>query len=142
MNGFSDGFQIIARLPIIDLIPMVVLPAFWVVMCLYFCARCALRGMPRTERIDRIAKSPYLPRIILEFGYSMFTLPIEICLRFGITPNLLTVGSLVFTIGAAVSFTLGHFSFGGWVLFFAFTLDAWDGIVARKTNRSSVAGEF
>jgi CDP-diacylglycerol--glycerol-3-phosphate 3-phosphatidyltransferase len=142
MNAISEGIANISRLPVIDLIPMIVLPSFWVVMCLYFCLRSALFGMPRTERIDKLVKSPYLPRVILEFGYWMFTLPIAICLKLGITPNMLTVGSLLVTIGAAIAFTLGHFSFGGWVLFLAFTMDAWDGIIARKTGRSSVAGEF
>jgi CDP-diacylglycerol--glycerol-3-phosphate 3-phosphatidyltransferase len=142
MLDFANGIQVLSHLPRIDLVPMIALPLFWVVMCVYFCVRSAIFGMPRTARIDKIAKSPYLPRIIMEFGYWMFTLPIAVCLRLGITPNMLTIGSLIVTVAAAVAIGLGHFSVGGWTLFLAFMMDAWDGIVARQTGVSSIAGEF
>jgi CDP-diacylglycerol--glycerol-3-phosphate 3-phosphatidyltransferase len=98
--------------------------------------------MPPTARLDKVARSPYLPRVIMEFGYWMFTLPIAACLKLGITPNMLTFASLGLTAAAAVAIGMGHFALGGWTLFLAFMFDAWDGIVARATNRSSVAGEF
>src|SRR4030095_1510619 len=62
--------------------------------------------------------------------------------RLGRTPNMITPLSLVFTVAAAALFGMGRFAEGGWALLFGFMCDAWDGIVARKTNRSSVAGEF
>ena len=130
------------RMPLIDLIPLLGLPAFWISSFLFFCGLCAVRGMPRTERIDRVAKSPYLPRIFLEFGYWMFTIPIKLFIALGITANTVTVLSLVATFAAAVALGAGYFALGGWTLFFAFTLDAWDGIIARKTGTTSVAGEF
>src|SRR5262249_35768446 len=97
MNGLGGLTAHFAHYPAIELIPLLGFPAFWVVMCIYFCVKSAIVGMPRTARIDRIAKSPYMPRIIMEFGYWMFTLPIAICLKLRITPNMLTIGSLVFT---------------------------------------------
>jgi CDP-diacylglycerol--glycerol-3-phosphate 3-phosphatidyltransferase len=142
MSFFGNGVALLSRLPILDLIPMIGLPLFWVVCCLYFCARSALFGMPRTARIDKIAKSPYMPRIIMEFGYWMFTLPIKLLLKLRVTPNMLTVGSLIVTIVAAIFLGMGHFSFGGWTLFLAFTMDAWDGIIARETGVSSISGEY
>ncbi|HEX6838534.1 MAG TPA: CDP-alcohol phosphatidyltransferase family protein, partial [Polyangia bacterium] len=36
----------------------------------------------------------------------------------------------------------GHIAAGGWAMIVGFICDAWDGIVARKTNSSSMAGEF
>jgi CDP-diacylglycerol--glycerol-3-phosphate 3-phosphatidyltransferase len=55
---------------------------------------------------------------------------------------MITTLSLVFTLAAAVLFGMGRMAEGGWALIFGFICDAWDGIVARKTNTSSMAGEF
>jgi CDP-diacylglycerol---glycerol-3-phosphate 3-phosphatidyltransferase len=130
------------RMPLVDLIPLLGLPAFWIVSCLIFGVLCLIRGMPRTERIDRVAKSPYLPRFILEFGYWMFTIPVNILLWLRISANTITLASLVATFAGACALGMGYFALGGWTLFFAFTLDAWDGIIARRTGTTSVAGEF
>jgi CDP-diacylglycerol---glycerol-3-phosphate 3-phosphatidyltransferase len=116
--------------------------AFWVLMFLVFLGITAVRGMPRTARIDRVARSPYLPRVVMEFGYWMMDAPANACVRLGITPNMITTLSLVFTAGAAVLFGAGRFFEGGWALLVGFMCDAWDGIVARKTGVSSAAGEF
>lgn len=116
--------------------------AFWVAMFLVFLGVSAVRGVPRTARIDRVARSPYLPRIVMEFGYWMMDTPANACVRLGITPNMITTLSLLFTVTAAVLFGAGYFGAGGWALIFGFMCDAWDGIVARKTGVSSVAGEF
>jgi CDP-diacylglycerol--glycerol-3-phosphate 3-phosphatidyltransferase len=142
MSIFSNGVHVLSRLPAIDLIPLLGLPIFWIICFVYFWIRSAMFGMPRTARIDKIAQSPYLPRLIMEFGYWMFTLPIRAMLRLGVTPNMLTFGSLVVTIASAVAIGLGYFSVGGWTLFLAFMMDAWDGIIARETRVSSVSGEF
>ncbi len=131
-----------AHIPMLELVPLVGLPLFWIAAFFLFAFKCAIWGMPRTERIDRIAKSPYLPRIFMEFGYWMFTLPISICVKLGITANAVTVGSMLLTIAAAFAYGNGAFALGGWTLFFAFTCDAWDGIIARKTNTSSPSGEY
>jgi CDP-diacylglycerol--glycerol-3-phosphate 3-phosphatidyltransferase len=116
--------------------------AFWVLMFLVFLGLSAVRGVPRTARIDRVARSPYLPRVVMEFGYWMLDAPANACVRLGISPNAITLLSLVFTVAAAGLFATGRFFEGGWALLIGFMCDAWDGIVARKTNRSSQAGEF
>lgn len=116
--------------------------AFWGLMFLVFLGLSAVRGMPRTARIDRIARSPYMPRVIMEFGYWMLDAPANACVRLGVTPNTITTLSLVFTLAAAICFGAGRFFEGGWALLIGFMCDAWDGIVARKTGASSEAGEF
>jgi CDP-diacylglycerol--glycerol-3-phosphate 3-phosphatidyltransferase len=116
--------------------------AFWVLMFLVFVAITAVRGVPKTARIDRIARSPYLPRIVMEFGYWMMDAPARGFVRLGVTPNTITTLSLLFTLAAAVLLGMGRFCEGGWALIFGFICDAWDGIVARKTGTSSEAGEF
>jgi CDP-diacylglycerol--glycerol-3-phosphate 3-phosphatidyltransferase len=115
---------------------------FWVGCFLIYLLRCAIFGMERSDRIDKVWQSPWLPRIVMEFGYWMFRIPIRIFIGLGITPNMITVGSMLLTLGAAVLIGMGHFAIGGWVLLLAFTSDAWDGIVARATNNCSPSGEF
>lgn len=129
-------------LPLTVLVPLIGLPSFWVASFLVYCVKCAIWGMERTPRIDQLTKTPWLPRIVMEFGYWMFRIPVRLCILLGITPNMITLGSMVLTVVAATAVGLGHFAFGGWMILFAFTCDAWDGIVARATNTSSPAGEF
>jgi CDP-diacylglycerol--glycerol-3-phosphate 3-phosphatidyltransferase len=115
---------------------------FWIACFVVFLGISAVRGVPRTARIDRVARSPYLPRIVMEFGYWMLGAPADACVQLGISPNAITTVSLLFTVGAAIGFGCGNFFVGGWLLLIGFMCDAWDGIVARKTGRSSDAGEF
>lgn len=129
-------------LPLTVLVPLVGLPTFWVTSFLIYCVKCAIWGMDRTPRIDQLTKTPWLPRLVMEFGYWMFRIPVRLCILLGITPNMITFGSMLITVVAGVSVALGHFAFGGWMILFAFTCDAWDGIVARATNATSPAGEF
>jgi CDP-diacylglycerol--glycerol-3-phosphate 3-phosphatidyltransferase len=134
--------QVLWNLPWAVKIPLFGLPIFWIVCFLVYLLRCAIFGMERSERIDKVWESPWLPRIVMEFGYWMFRIPVRLCIALGITPNMITFGSMVLTVVGAVAIGMGHFAFGGWTLLFAFTCDAWDGIVARATNTSSVGGEF
>jgi CDP-diacylglycerol--glycerol-3-phosphate 3-phosphatidyltransferase len=116
--------------------------AFWFLMFGIFLTVSMIRGVPKTARIDRIARSPYLPRVVMEFGYWMMDAPANACVRLRIKPNTITTLSLILTVAAAVLFGGGQIAFGGWALIFAFMCDAWDGIVARKSGISSMAGEF
>jgi CDP-diacylglycerol--glycerol-3-phosphate 3-phosphatidyltransferase len=132
----------LSRLPRSSAIPLFVLPLIWTVGFSLYAVRSLVRGVPHTPRLDHIAESPTLPRVFLEFGYCMFVLPVAACVRLGVTPNQLTLASLGATLVAAVGLGLGHFGFAGWILFLAFMLDAWDGIVARQTKQVSTSGAF
>lgn len=134
--------QVLWSLPWTVKIPLFGLPLFWLTSFLVYLLRCAIFGMDRSPRIDKLWESPWLPRIVMEFGYWMFRIPVRMCIALGITPNMITVGSMILTIVAAVAVAMGHFAFGGWTLLFAFTCDAWDGIVARATNKCTKSGEF
>jgi len=129
-------------LPSTVLVPLLGLPAFWVACFLIYCVKCAIFGMDRTPRIDQVTKTPWLPRIFMEFGYWMFRIPVRFFIALGITPNMITLGSMLLTVVASIAIAMGHFGFGGWTLLLAFTCDAWDGIVARATNHCTPAGEF
>lgn len=129
-------------MPMSDALALLSLPLIWVASFVFFVLRSMVVGMPQTERIGRLSISPYLPRLVMEFGYWMFTLPIALLVRLGVSANMVTAASMLFTCGAAYCFAIGHFAIGGWTLILAFSCDAWDGIIARKTNTSSPAGEF
>jgi CDP-diacylglycerol--glycerol-3-phosphate 3-phosphatidyltransferase len=128
------------RVPLIDLLPLVALMAYTVPAFVVFLVRAD--GVARPSRLDQVPRSPYLPRVLMEFGYWVFAQPVGICRRLGIPAHAVTIASLVVTIGASVALGAGLFGVGGWVLLLAFALDAWDGILARQTGTASVEGEF
>jgi phosphatidylglycerophosphate synthase len=142
MFGTFTGGGLLWGMPQFDALALVSLPAFWVVSFVFFTLRSVLVGMPRTDRIGKLSISPYLPRLVMEFGYWMFTLPIAALVRLGVTADMVTAASVVFTVSAALAYGLGHFALGGWILLLAFSCDAWDGIIARKTGTTSPAGDF
>ena len=129
-------------LPLTILVPLVGLPAFWIFSFLIYLIRCAIFGMDRTPRLDQLTRTPWLPRVVMEFGYWMFRIPVRLCIVLGITPNMITFMSFVLTLVTALLVGMGHFGMGGWALLFAFTCDSWDGLVARATNQCTPAGEF
>lgn len=129
-------------MPAIDALALVTLPGVWVVGFVFFALRAAIFGTPQTDRIGRLSVSPYLPRVVMEFGYWMFTLPIALLVKLGVSADMVTGASVFFTVGAAVLFGMGHMALGGWTLLLAFSCDAWDGIIARKLGTTSPAGEF
>ena len=53
----------------------------------------------------------------------------------GVNPNVLTFLGLVVNFGAAVSFAVGGFRTGAFIILFAGFLDMLDGQVARRQNR-------
>src|SRR2546428_11152076 len=109
-----------------DWIGLFVFPAVWIFALLFFAVRCALRGMPRSPRLDKVAKTRVLPRFILEYGYWMMTLPVRAIVALHISADVVTYASLA---GAAVSAVLcgaGELVWGGWTLLGSFALDAMD----------------
>jgi CDP-diacylglycerol--glycerol-3-phosphate 3-phosphatidyltransferase len=130
------------NLPLVDLVPLVALSAYAVPAFVVFLVRTQLAGMPRTARIDAVPRSPYLPRLLMEYAYWVFDQPVAICRWLGLSPNTITIASLVVTVGAAIALGAGRFALGGWTLLLAFALDAWDGILARKLGTASISGEF
>jgi CDP-diacylglycerol--glycerol-3-phosphate 3-phosphatidyltransferase len=60
----------------------------------------------------------------------------------GVNPNFLTFLGLVVNFGGAVSFAVGGFRTGAFIIFFAGFLDMLDGQVARRQNRVTAFGAF
>ena len=76
-----------------------------------------------------------------QIGYYAFAEKVATPLiRVGVTPDVLTVAGVVFSIGAGVLFGLGEIFWGGIVLFFSGIMDPLDGTVARLTGKASRSG--
>ena len=89
-------------LPLTILVPLVGLPAFWIFSFLVYLIRCAIFGMDRTPRLDQLTRTPWLPRVVMEFGYWMFRIPVRLCIGLGISPNMITFMSFLMTLVTAV----------------------------------------
>src|SRR4030095_8158762 len=98
--------------------------------------------MARTPRLDKLAKSKLLPRYILEYGYWMMNLPVRAMVAVGISADMVTILSLIFSAAGMVLCGTGYFVYGGWAVFASFALDAMDGMVARLAGTSSDRGEY
>ena len=67
---------------------------------------------------------------------------VELCVRFGLSPNLVTLIGLVLVIAAGYLFAHGNFAYGllcGWIMTL---LDTVDGKLARVTVQSSALGHW
>jgi CDP-diacylglycerol--glycerol-3-phosphate 3-phosphatidyltransferase len=93
------------------------------------------------ERAARPVRTGALPDIAIEFGYWVLTPFVAVFRRLRITPNTLSLLSLPVAVLSAVTLGLGHVGIGGVLLLLAFSLDAWDGLLARETAGDGDAGE-
>ncbi|HEY5440897.1 MAG TPA: CDP-alcohol phosphatidyltransferase family protein [Gemmatimonadaceae bacterium] len=57
-------------------------------------------------------------------------------------PNTITVFGTVCTVVGGIIYATGHIKTGGWFLSLTALFDVLDGIVARRSNRSSIFGAF
>src|SRR5689334_7055485 len=99
------------------------IPTAWVALFFLYCVR-VLRGR-RYEAPALVGRSTslFLPRTLLEFGYWLYEQPVRAMARAGITANMLTYASLLFSGVAAVLIGQGRFGIGGWILLLGFTCD-------------------
>jgi CDP-diacylglycerol--glycerol-3-phosphate 3-phosphatidyltransferase len=65
---------------------------------------------------------------------------VAVLARFGVTPNMLTIGQLVGGIGAAALIAGGELVWGAIALALSASLDAFDGALARSTGQASRFG--
>ena len=57
-------------------------------------------------------------------------------------PNTITVFGTICTVVGGIIYATGHIKTGGWLLSLTALFDVLDGIVARRSNRSSIFGAF
>ncbi len=123
------------------LLPALGVAAFLLSTLLAFAARCALFGRPRTPAVEQ--RPPSILAKWLQEWWIWLWGPVErACLHLGVTPNAITVASMV-VVGVAGGFVAAGFvSLGGWLYLFGASLDLVDGRVARATGQASRAGAF
>lgn len=79
----------------------------------------------------------------LKDGYLRLIGPVaDWLVRHDVQPNTITTIGTVCSMAAGVIYGLGHIRTGGWFLGVTALFDVLDGMVARRTNRSSVFGAF
>jgi CDP-diacylglycerol---glycerol-3-phosphate 3-phosphatidyltransferase len=79
----------------------------------------------------------------LQSGYLRLIGPVaEWLVRHDVHPNTITTVGTLCTMGCGVLYGLGHIMLGGWLLGVTALFDVLDGVVARRTQRSSVFGAF
>src|SRR5579883_555742 len=141
MSTLAEGIQALRALPAIELVPLIGIPLYFLVILLgAFTLKTLLWGMPITERIK--SGSKVMPRFLLEYGYWTIRVHVKMFMALHFSANAITVLSLGFAAAGAYFLALGRFSLGGWLMFFSFFCDAFDGIVARAAGTSGDRGEF
>ncbi len=103
--------------------------------------RTALKGRETPERVAR-ENATFLELWIMEAFYWSFQGLGSICIKFGLHPNTLTWFSLLLTATSLPCAACGHFSAAGILFLSGSVFDALDGLVARKQQFASSAGEL
>ena len=79
----------------------------------------------------------------LKAGYLRLIEPVaDGLVRYDVHPNTITTIGTLCTIAGGVLYGLGRIRLGGWLLGVTALFDVLDGMVARRTGRSSVFGAF
>jgi CDP-diacylglycerol--glycerol-3-phosphate 3-phosphatidyltransferase len=76
-------------------------------------------------------------------GYLRLIEPVAALLvRLRINPNTLTTIGTVCTVSGGIAFATGHIMLAGWIIGLTAIFDVLDGMVARRTGRSTIFGAF
>lgn len=79
----------------------------------------------------------------LKNGYLRLMEPIaDWLVRRGVHPNTITIVGTLFCVAGGVLYGTGHIMTGGWLLGITALTDVLDGMVARRSNKTSVFGAF
>jgi CDP-diacylglycerol--glycerol-3-phosphate 3-phosphatidyltransferase len=103
--------------------------------------RSAIIGRRRHARADADGGSVFLNKRTMEMVYWILDPVIDFLAALRITPNMVTLFSLVPAAGAGVALAFGWFGLASLLAVMATFCDILDGLLARKTGVSSNAGE-
>jgi CDP-diacylglycerol--glycerol-3-phosphate 3-phosphatidyltransferase len=127
--------------PTADLVISIVATAFFVGLAITYAIRSALIGRVRHRRTDADGGSLFLNKSTMEMVYWVLDPLIDFIAALRITPNMVTLASLVPAAGAAVALGFGWFGLAAVLSILTTFGDIIDGLLARKTGLSSGAGE-
>lgn len=115
--------------------------AFFIGLSITYGVRWALIGRVRHRRTDADGGSLFLNKPTMEMVYWILDPMIDFIAALRITPNMVTLASLIPAAGAGVALGFGYFGLAGLGALLAAFGDIIDGLLARKTGLSSDAGE-
>lgn len=84
----------------------------------------------------------FLPSDLREAGTRLLTPVLELFVRSGLSPNVISTLGFMITMGAGVAYFLGSLQWGGFLVLLGGLFDVIDGYVARKTDRVTRFGSF
>jgi CDP-diacylglycerol--glycerol-3-phosphate 3-phosphatidyltransferase len=114
---------------------------FFFVLAGAYLLRSALVGRRRHARTESDGGSVFLNKTTMEMVYWILDPIIDFLAALHITPNMITLFSLLPAAGAGVALGFGWFGLASVLAVIATFCDILDGLLARKTRVSSAAGE-
>lgn len=84
----------------------------------------------------------FLPSDLREQGTRLLTPLLDVFVRTGLSPNVITTIGFVITMGAGLAYFLGSLQWGGFLVLLGGLFDVIDGYVARQTERVTRFGSF
>jgi CDP-diacylglycerol--glycerol-3-phosphate 3-phosphatidyltransferase len=114
----------------------------WVLAIALYVLRMASRGAVHSERVAKIGGNALVSRGIMDATYWAIDPFVRALARLGFTPNILTLMSLAFGLGAGVALGFGWFGLACLLSSMSTLGDIFDGQVARLTNTGSAQGEL
>src|SRR3954447_11589939 len=114
-------------------LPVLVVPVYL--------GRALLRGRARHARTDADGGSVFLHKAAMEMGYWALGPIVDLLVALGVTPNAITLFSLVPGLGAGIAAGFGWFGLACLLATTASLCDILDGLVARKQGVASGGGE-
>ena len=124
-----------------DLTIAIVNITFFFTLAGAYLLRSALVGRRRHARTESDGGSVFLNKTTMEMVYWILDPIIDFLAALHITPNMITLFSLLPAAGAGVALGFGWFGLASLLAVIATFCDILDGLVARKTRVSSAAGE-
>lgn len=131
------------RQMLIVVVPILVFGLFWIISFLIFKIDMKVRGQTAFDaRIEGHKPSFFISRDFLLFIVWLSQPVKNGIIRLRITPNQVTVVSVLFAVLGALAAALGWFAPAGMLFIIGALCDVFDGWVARETNQVSAAGSF
>lgn len=106
-----------------------------------YLVRARLVGRARHARTDADGGSVFVHKAAMEMGYWLLSPLTSTLAALHVTPNAVTLFSLVPALGAAIAAGLGQFGLACFLGTMSALCDLVDGVLARKTGVASDAGE-
>lgn len=128
---------------LVTILPFSALALFFLTMLIVFFVRTLVYGMPNTQRITEKGETIFLGRFFMEYWFWLVVNPVQkIFINARLSPDVITIVSLFFGIGAGIAFHYGWFALAGWLIFAGGTCDIVDGAVARALKTPKRSGAF